>query len=58
MRSSCMTGSVFLDPGEEVKGQVLLGSEAFIERLAPQLQECSTREIPKQQRDMKRGHIL
>ena len=37
-------------PWEEVKGQVLLGSEAFIERLAPQLQECSTREIPKRQR--------
>ena len=37
-------------PWEEVKGQVLLGSEAFIERLTPQLQECSTREIPKRQR--------
>ena len=37
-------------PWEEVKGQVLLGSEAFIERLTPQLQECSTREIPKLQR--------
>ena len=37
-------------PWEEVKGQVLLGSEAFIERLASQLQECSTREIPKRQR--------
>ena len=37
-------------PWEEVKGQVLLGSEVFIERLAPQLQECSTREIPKRQR--------
>ncbi|HSL06064.1 MAG TPA: transposase [Nitrospiraceae bacterium] len=37
-------------PWEEVKGQVLLGSEAFIERLAPHLQECSTREIPKRQR--------
>jgi putative transposase len=37
-------------PWEEVKGQVLLGSEAFIKRLTPQLQECSTREIPKRQR--------
>jgi putative transposase len=37
-------------PWEEVKGQVLLGSEAFIERLTPQLEECSTREIPKRQR--------
>lgn len=37
-------------PWEEVKGQVLLGSEAFIERLSPQLEECSTREIPKRQR--------
>ena len=37
-------------PWEEVKGQVLLGSEAFIERLTPQLQECLTREIPKRQR--------
>jgi putative transposase len=37
-------------PWEEVKAQVLLGSEAFIERLSPQLQECSTREIPKLQR--------
>ncbi len=37
-------------PWEEVKGQVLLGSEAFIERLTPQLEQCSTREIPKRQR--------
>lgn len=37
-------------PWEEVKGQVLLGSEAFIERLTPQLEECSTMEIPKRQR--------
>ena len=37
-------------PWEEVKGQVLLGSEAFIEWLTPQLQKCSTREIPKRQR--------
>ena len=37
-------------PWEEVKGQVLLGGEAFIERLAPQLQECSAREVPKRQR--------
>jgi len=37
-------------PWDKIKGQVLLGSEAFIERLAPQLQECSTREIPKRQR--------
>jgi len=37
-------------PWEEVKGQVFLGSEAFIERLTPQLEECSTREIPKRQR--------
>ena len=37
-------------PWEAVKGQVLLGSEAFIERLAPQLAECATAEIPKRQR--------
>ena len=37
-------------PWGEVKGQVLLGSEAFIERLTPQLQECSAREVPKRQR--------
>jgi putative transposase len=37
-------------PWEEVKGQVLLGSEAFVERLTPLLQECSTTEIPKRQR--------
>ena len=37
-------------PWEEVKGQMLLGSEAFVERLAPQLQGCSTAEIPKRQR--------
>ena len=37
-------------PWEEVKGQVFLGSEAFIERLTLQLEECSTREIPKRQR--------
>lgn len=37
-------------PWDEVKGQVLLGSEAFIERLAPQLQECASAEIPKRQR--------
>lgn len=37
-------------PWEEVKGQVLLGSEAFVERLTPMLQECSTTEIPKRQR--------
>ncbi len=37
-------------PWEEVKGQVFLGSEVFIERLTPQLEECSTREIPKRQR--------
>jgi len=37
-------------PWDEVKGQVLLGSEAFIERLTPQLQGCSTAEIPKRQR--------
>ncbi|MGA6827823.1 REP-associated tyrosine transposase [Nitrospira sp. NS4] len=37
-------------PWDEVKGQVLLGSEAFIERLAQQLQECASAEIPKRQR--------
>jgi hypothetical protein len=37
-------------PWEQVKGQVLLGSEAFVERLTPLLQECSTTEIPKRQR--------
>ncbi len=37
-------------PWEEVKGQVLLGSEAFVERLTPLFQECSTTEIPKRQR--------
>jgi len=37
-------------PWEEVKGQVLLGNEVFIERLTPQLQGCSTAEIPKRQR--------
>ena len=37
-------------PWEEIKGQVLLGNEAFIERLTPQLQGCSTAEIPKRQR--------
>ena len=37
-------------PWEEVKGQVLLGSEAFVERLTPQLEKCSTREVPKRQR--------
>ena len=50
MRSSCMTGSVFLARGTKVKGQVFLGSEAFMERLTPQLQECATAEIPKCQR--------
>jgi putative transposase len=44
-------------PWGEVKGQVLLGSEAFIERLMPQLQECSTREIPKRQRLVHRPSI-
>lgn len=39
-----------LGPWEEVKGQVLLGSEAFIERLTPLLQECSTAEVSKRQR--------
>jgi REP element-mobilizing transposase RayT len=37
-------------PWGEVKGQVLLGSEAFVERLTPQFEKCSTREIPKRQR--------
>jgi hypothetical protein len=44
-------------PWEEVKGQVLLGSEAFIERLAPLLQECSTAEIPKRQRVVHRPSL-
>jgi hypothetical protein len=37
-------------PWEEVKGQVLLGSEAFVDRLTPLLQEYTTTEIPKRQR--------
>ena len=37
-------------PWDKIKGQVLLGSGAFIERLTPQLQGCSTAEIPKRQR--------
>ena len=37
-------------PWEEVKGQVLLGSEAFVERLTTQLEKCSTREVSKRQR--------
>ena len=44
-------------PWKEVKGQVLLGSEAFIERLAPQLQECSTAEIPQRQRVVHRPSL-
>ena len=44
-------------PWEEVKGQVLLGSEAFIERLAPLLQGCSTAEIPKRQRVVHRPSL-
>jgi len=44
-------------PWEKVKGQVLLGSEAFIERLAPQLQGCSTAEIPKRQRVVHRPSL-
>jgi hypothetical protein len=44
-------------PWDEIKGQVLLGSEAFIERLAPQLQGCSTAEIPKRQRVVHRPSL-
>jgi hypothetical protein len=44
-------------PWEEVKGQVLLGSEAFIERLAPLHQECSTAEIPQRQRVVHRPSL-
>jgi len=44
-------------PWEEVKGQVLLGSEAFIERLAPQLQGCSTAGIPQRQRVVHRPSL-
>jgi putative transposase len=38
-------------PWEEVRGQVLLGSERFIERLAPGLRDKRLlKEIPRQQR--------
>ncbi|MFN7087552.1 MAG: REP-associated tyrosine transposase [Burkholderiales bacterium] len=38
-------------PWQQLKGQVLLGSEAFIEKMAPKLKESSTTlEIPKRQR--------
>lgn len=38
-------------PWEEVRGQVLLGSERFVERLAPGLQDKRLlKEIPRRQR--------
>jgi hypothetical protein len=38
-------------PWGELKGQVLLGGKAFVERMTPKLKESSTRvEIPKRQR--------
>ena len=42
-------------PWEDLKGQVLLGSEAFVETMAPQLKASeSVAEIPKRQRRLHR----
>ena len=46
-----MMGSAFRAHGTRSKG------EAFIERLAPQLQGCATAEIPKRQRLMHRPSL-
>ena len=45
-------------PWKELKGQALLGSEKFVKRLIPQLQEqASSREIPKRQRLLHRPSL-
>jgi hypothetical protein len=45
-------------PWEGLKGQVLLGSDAFVEKIAPTLDSSETiREIPKQQRRLHRPSL-
>ena len=45
-------------PWENLQGQVLLGSEAFVQKLAPQLQASETIvEIPKRQRRLHRPSL-
>lgn len=48
-------GIGYPSPWEELKGQVLLGSEAFVDKILPQLKASQTvAEIPKRQRSLHR----
>lgn len=50
-RAFVAEGIGYGSPWEHVRGQVLLGSERFVERLAPELQDTRrSKEIPRQQR--------
>ncbi|MGE3977711.1 MAG: transposase [Nitrospira sp.] len=50
-RAFVAEGIGYGSPWEQVRGQVLLGSERFVERLAPRLQDARPlKEIPRQQR--------